>query len=69
MHKRILVPMDDSALDQALLSCAQSPAIAFRIKNARKAETWISLTRVEGENKPISFSKIQQQIFRRSQTR
>lgn len=69
MRKRILVPMDDSALAQALLPGMQSPAIAFRTIDTRKAEIRIFLTRVECENKPISSSKIQQQIFRRSQTR
>ena len=69
MHKRILVPMDDSALDEAVSPRAQSPAIAFRMMNAWRAETRISVIRVECENKPISFSKIQQQIFRRSRTR
>ena len=69
MHKRILVPIDDSALAQALVPGVQSLAIAFRIMDRRKAEKRIFLTRVECENKPISSSKIQQQIFRRSQTR
>ena len=69
MHKRILVPMDDSALAQVLLPCVQSPAMAFRMMSPRKAGIQIFLTRVECESKPISFLKIQQQIFRRSQTR
>jgi len=69
MHKRILVPMVDSALTQALLPCVLSPAMAFRMMDTRKAEIRIFLSRVECENKLISFSKIQQQIFRRSRTR
>ena len=54
MHKRILVPMDDSARAKAGLPDVQSPSIASSMNHAWEAETRISLTRVENECKPIS---------------
>jgi len=72
MHKRILVPMDDPAFVKASLPDAQSPSNADRVTEARKAETWISLSRVEyhGNQSPFQYTKVIQQIlFQRSQTR
>ena len=55
MHKRILVPMDDSARAKAGVSCAQSPSIASCIFDAWEAETLMHLTTGEYKCKPISF--------------
>jgi hypothetical protein len=54
MHKRILVPMDDSARAKAGLPDVQSPSIVSRINNMWGAETRISMTRAENEGKSIS---------------
>ncbi|HSJ87822.1 MAG TPA: hypothetical protein VK909_11480 [Anaerolineales bacterium] len=72
MHKRILVPMDDSAFAEASVPEAQSPSIADRVTKAWKAETWISLSWAGYQNhqSPFQYTKVTQQIlFGRSQTR
>ena len=53
MHKRILVPMDDSARAKAGLPNVQSPSIDARIFGAWKAS--ISLTRAEYKDNPKSL--------------
>jgi len=55
MHKRILVPIDDSAHAQAVLPSVQSPSLDSWINDAWKAEPQTYLTRVEYEGKSISF--------------
>ena len=56
MHKRILVPMDDSAFAEASVPEAQSPSIADRVTKAWKAETWISLSWAGYQNHQSPFN-------------